>query len=640
MDFGGFFLLFLNGLAAASSLFMVACGLSLIFGVSRIVNFAHGSLYMFGLYLAYSLVSRALPGTDIGFWGGVLLAAVITGALGGLIEITILRRIYRAPELFQLLATFALVLVLSDLALWLWGPEDLLGPHAPALAGSLSIFGRQFPTYNLLLVCVGPLVLLLLWLILNKTRWGTLVRAATQDRQMLETLGVNQAWLFTGVFALGAFLAGLAGALQLPNEPASLGLDLLTIGDAFAVVVIGGMGSIPGAFVAAFVIAQVKALCIGLGTIHLGSLAIDLPQLTLVIEFLIMAIVLVFKPWGLFGNHAAATRGPAAPERPYHRAGPRTLAISVGLLVLLALVPMAGTAFPYLPVLVQDMLIAVLFAASLHFIMGPGGMHSFGHAAYYGVGAYAAAILLQRYALPMETSILAAPFIAAAAALIYGWFCVRLSGIYLAMLTLAFAQITWSIAYQWNDVTGGSNGLIGIWPADWLADGNRFYYFTLLIVLFSILVLRRLLFSPFGYALRASRDSMQRSNAIGIDGKRIQWIAFIIAGFFAGLAGALFVYSKGSISPEELYVSKSIDGLVMVLLGGVQSVSGPLAGAGFYVVLHDYITGITEYWKGLFGLVILLLVLLFPQGLAGLGEQLAAWKTASNKAERLRGERR
>ncbi len=640
MDFGGFFLLFLNGLAAASSLFMVACGLSLIFGVSRIVNFAHGSLYMFGLYLAYSLASHYLPRTDIGFWCGVLLAAVATGALGGVIEIAILRRIYRAPELFQLLATFALVLVLSDLALWLWGPEDLLGPHAPALAGSLSIFGRQFPTYNLLLVCVGPLVLLLLWLILNKTRWGTLVRAATQDRQMLETLGVNQAWLFTGVFALGAFLAGLAGALQLPNEPASLGLDLLTIGDAFAVVVIGGMGSIPGAFVAAFVIAQVKALCIGLGTIHMGSLAIDLPQLTLVIEFLIMAIVLVFKPWGLFGKQTGTTRGPAALEKPYRRARPRMIAAGVGLIVLLALVPTAGTTFPYLPVLVQDMLIAVLFASSLHFIMGPGGMHSFGHAAYYGMGAYAAAILLQRYALPMEISILAAPFIAAAAALVYGWFCVRLSGIYLAMLTLAFAQITWSIAYQWNDMTGGSNGLIGIWPADWLADGDRFYYFTLFTVLISILILRRLLFSPLGYALRASRDSMQRSNAIGIDGKRVQWLAFVIAGFFAGLAGALFVYSKGSISPEELYVSKSIDGLVMVLLGGVQSVSGPLAGAGFYVLLHDYITGITEYWKGLFGLIILLLVLLFPQGLAGLGEQLAAWKAARGNVGRPRRELR
>jgi len=623
MDLSGFAVLFLNGLAGTSSLFMVACGLSLIFGVSRIVNFAHGSLYMFGLYFAYSLATHFLPAGAGGFWLALLLAAVLVGALGALVELLILRRIYQAPELFQLLATFALVLILSDMALWLWGPEDLLGPQAPGLGSSIPIFGRQFPTYNLLLILIGPTVLLSLWLLLNRTRWGTLIRAATQDRQMLEALGVNQSWLFTGVFALGAFLAGLGGALQLPIEPANLNLDLLTIGDAFAVVVIGGMGSIPGAFVAAFIIAQVKALCIGLGTIQLAGIDIALPQLTLVVEFLIMAVVLIFKPWGLFGTRTGTPRHSGTSEAPYRPAGALLKIIGIGVLVLLLCVPLTMDAFPYLPVLIQDILIAVLFAASLHFIMGAGGLHSFGHAAYYGMGAYAAALLLQRYALPMSFAIVLAPFVAAVAALIYGWFCVRLSGVYLAMLTLAFAQITWSIAYQWNDVTGGSNGLIGIWPAAWLEDPVHFYYFVLAIVLLSVLALRWLLFSPLGYALRASRDSLERSGAIGIDSMRVQWIAFIIAGFFAGLAGALFVFSKGSISPEELYVSKSIDGLVMVLLGGLQSVTGPLSGAAFYVLLHDYITGITEYWKGLFGLIILLLVLLFPQGLGGLGSRLS-----------------
>ena len=632
MDLSGFAFLFLNGLAGTSSLFMVACGLSLIFGISRIVNFAHGSLYMFGLYFAYSLATYFLPAGPGGFWLALLLAALLVGALGAIIELLVLRRIYQAPELFQLLATFALVLVLSDLALWLWGPEDLLGPQAPGLASSVPIFGRQFPTYNLLLILIGPLVLLLLWLLLNRTRWGTLLRAATQDRQMLEALGVNQSWLFTGVFALGAFLAGLGGALQLPIEPASLTLDLLTIGDAFAVVVIGGMGSIPGAFVAAFIIAQVKALCIGLGTVHLDGIEIALPQLTLVVEFLIMAVVLIFKPWGLFGARTGTPRSSGTPEAPYRPASALLKIIGVCVIAMLICVPLAIETFPYLPVLIQDILIAMLFAASLHFIMGAGGMHSFGHAAYYGVGAYAAALLLQRYALPMSFAIALAPFVASIAALIYGWFCVRLSGIYLAMLTLAFAQITWSVAYQWNDVTGGSNGLIGIWPAAWLEDPVHFYYFVLAIVLLSILALRWLLFSPLGYALRASRDSMQRSGAIGIDSMRVQWIAFVIAGFFAGLAGALFVFSKGSISPEELYVSKSIDGLVMVLLGGIQSITGPLSGAASYVLLHDYITGITEYWKGLFGLIILLLVLLFPQGLGGLGNRIGQWLRKAGRA--------
>ena len=210
MELSAFLVQLLNGLAGASSLFLVAAGLSLIFGVTRIVNFAHGSFYMLGIYLAWSLVDWL--GASMGFWPAVLLAALLTGMAGALVEVVVLRRVYRAPELFQLLATFALVLVLKDAVLWLWGPEDLLGPRAPGLSGAVSVAGHPFPEYDLLLIVVGPLVLGLMWLLVHRTRWGRLVRAATQDRDMLAALGVNQAWLFTSVFALGAMLAGLGGA--------------------------------------------------------------------------------------------------------------------------------------------------------------------------------------------------------------------------------------------------------------------------------------------------------------------------------------------------------------------------------------------------------------------------------------------
>lgn len=238
----------LNGLAEASALFLVAAGLSLIFGVSRIVNFAHGSFFMLGMYVAHSLIERLGGGSwrVMGFWGALLLAALAVGLLGALVEMLLLRRIYKAPELFQLLATFALVLVFNDAALWIWGPEDLLGRRAPGLAGAVQLFGRAYPSYNLVLIVIGPAILGLLWILLTRTRWGVMVRAATHDREMLGALGVNQAWLFTGVFALGCMLAGLGGALQLPREPASLGRDLTAIGDAFVIVVVGGMGSIPG----------------------------------------------------------------------------------------------------------------------------------------------------------------------------------------------------------------------------------------------------------------------------------------------------------------------------------------------------------------------------------------------------------
>src|SRR5450756_2428395 len=302
---------FLNGLASASSLFLVAAGLSIIFGVTRIVNFAHGSLYMLGTYTAYSLV-KTFGGGMLGFWGGVICAGIVIGLFGALVERLLLRRLYHAPELLQLLATFALVLIIRDFALWTWGPEDLLGPRAPGLGGAVAIAGRQFPEYDLFLIALGPVVLVLLWLLLTRTRWGTLVRAATEDREMAGALGVNQAWLFTSVFALGSFLAGLGGAVQLPREPAVLTMDLNILSDVFVVVVVGGMGSIPGAFLAAVIIGVVKAFCIGIGNVAVFGIDFSFSKLTLVVEFIVMVVVLVMRPWGLMGRQQGIPRGPAS----------------------------------------------------------------------------------------------------------------------------------------------------------------------------------------------------------------------------------------------------------------------------------------------------------------------------------------
>ncbi|MGQ2997885.1 ABC transporter permease [Variovorax sp.] len=621
MSFSGFVVQLLNGLAGASSLFFVAAGLSLIFGVTRIVNFAHGSFFMVGIYLAYTLVDKL--GASLGFWPALLIAAVAVGVLGALIEVLLLRRIYKAPELFQLLATFALVLVIKDAVLWLWGPDELLGPRAPGLKGSVEILGRQFPSYDLFLIVVGPVVLGLVWLLLTRTRFGTLVRAATQDREMVSALGVNQAWLFTAVFALGALLAGLGGALQLPREPATLEMDLNTIGAAFVVVVVGGMGSLPGAYVAALLIAEIKAVCIWLGVVQIFGIDVSFSKLTLMVDFLVMAAVLVWRPWGLFGRAQAPSRYVGMQEEPLRRSGNLYLAGAVVLALVLAALPVLTAGSPYTLVLMIDLLIAALFAASLHFIMGPAGMHSFGHAAYFGLGAYGAALLARSLGLPMELTLVVAPLVAALGAFVYGWFAVRLSGVYLAMLTLAFAQITWAITYQWDSFTGGSNGLTGVWPSAWLSDKRAYYWLTLVLVSAGVWWLRRVLYSPFGYTLRAGRDSVLRADAIGIDVKRMQWAAFVIAGAVAGLAGALFAFSKGSISPETLSVGKSVDGLVMVLLGGIQTLAGPVVGAVTFTWLHDTVARNTDYWRAMLGAIILILVLLFPQGIAGSIKQLA-----------------
>jgi branched-chain amino acid transport system permease protein len=603
----------LSGLSHAATLFLVSCGLSIIFGVTRIVNFAHGSFYMLGAYMAYSFGQSlaAHLGGPLGFWGGILLAALAAGVAGVAMEMLLLRRIYHAPELFQLLATFGVVLIVQDAALWTWGRDDLFAGRAPGLKGTVEILGERFPQYHLFLIVLGPIVLGLLWLLFHRTRWGVLVRAATQDREMVGALGVNQRWLFTSVVFLGAALAGLGGALQIPKEAVNLQMDVNIIAEAFVVVVIGGMGSVGGAFLASLLVGLLSAFGI-----------LIFPQLTLVLTFLVMALVLVIRPYGLLGKPETRTRiASQAAERPLLPATrPVLVAGSMLLAALLALPALAGE---YAELLATEVFILALFAASLHFIMSVGGLVSFGHAAYFGIGAYACGLLLQRLALPMEIALPAAPLAAGAIAVLFGWFCIRLSGVYLAMLTLAFAQILWSAAFQ-SAWTGGDNGILGVWPAAWVGSKTAYYYFTLALVALSLLCLRRAVFSPFGYALRAGRDSPLRADAIGIDVRRQQWAAFAAAGAFAGLAGGLHAFHKGSVFPNVLSIPQSVDALVMVLLGGVHTLSGPLVGAAVYHTLLAEVMRSLEYWRFIVGAVIVLLVVAFPQGIVGFAQRLAS----------------
>ncbi|MCT4655093.1 MAG: ABC transporter permease [Cohaesibacter sp.] len=599
----------LTGLANAGALFMVASGLSLIFGVTRIVNFAHGSFYMLGAFIGYSLM-QVLPGI-VGFWTSILLAGVIVGLIGVIVEICVLRPVYRAPELFQLVATFGVILVIQDLALMVWGAEDVLGPRAPGLKGIVRIMGEPIPKYDLALIAITPFVALALWYLITKTRVGILVRAATQDREMVGALGVNQAWLFTGVFFLGAALAGLGGAIQLPKGGADLMMDFNILAAIFVVVVIGGMGSLPGAYLAAVLISVLNVFGVAY-----------LPQSTLVLMFVVMAVVLMVRPYGLFGREeVAGEHGQVGePERPIKPAGKKVRMIVAAFLVLLMLVPLAGNSF--ITVLLTDIIIFCLFAASLHFILGLGGLVSFGHAAFFGGGAYVAALLVTYADTPMEFALLMAPIGAGMAAVIIGWLCIRLTGVYFAMLTMAFAQLIWSLVFQWGEVTGGDDGLVDIWPSDWLSGGTTYYYLTMLLGVGGIIFLRHVAHSPFGYALRASRDSARQAEAMGINTKKVQWAAFAFAGAMAGIAGGLFVFSKGSIFPSELEIARSFDALIVIFLGGVKTLSGAVVGGASLEMVKDYITRF-EYWRLALGLLIIGVVILAPEGIVGSLSKLA-----------------
>ena len=282
---------FMGGLTAAMFLFLIASGLSLIFGVLRVLNFAHGSFYMLGAYIAWQVVhwvSIAAPGH---FWLATIAATAGIAILGGIIERLLFRFLYGREELYQLLFTYALVLILGDAAKVIWGTEQLSVSRPMMLNGGFEVFGSTLPYYNLFIIAIGPLIALAVWLMLTRTGLGRMVRAAALDREMLDALGANVGWLYTGMFMLSAALAGLAGALVTPIQSIVPGMDVEIIVQAFIVVVIGGLGSFWGTFWGSMLYGQVLSFGI-----------LIFPGFSLFSVFALMAVILIVRPWGLFGK--------------------------------------------------------------------------------------------------------------------------------------------------------------------------------------------------------------------------------------------------------------------------------------------------------------------------------------------------
>jgi branched-chain amino acid transport system permease protein len=280
----------LSGLTAAMFLFIVASGLSLVFGVLRVLNFAHGSFYMFGAYMAWQVTQWVGAATG-SFWLAVLGAAASVAILGGLIERFLLRRLYGKEDLYQLLLTYALVLILGDCARIIWGTQQLAMPRPAGLAGSFEIAGAVVPHYNFFIIVLGPLVAAGCWLLLSRTGTGRLIRAAAYDREMLAALGADVGRLYTLMFMAGAFLAGMGGALVTPVRSIVPGMDVDIIVEAFIVVVIGGLGSFWGTFLGALIFGQVLAFGI-----------LVLPGFSIFAVFALMAAVLIVRPAGLLGR--------------------------------------------------------------------------------------------------------------------------------------------------------------------------------------------------------------------------------------------------------------------------------------------------------------------------------------------------
>ena len=290
MSFDVLFNQFMSGIARGALLFLVASGLSLTFGVLRVLNFAHGSLYMLGAFLSYSIWTFLLMPT-FGFYIAAVLVALIMAVVGLIIEFGLLRRLYARGWPEQLLATYAIILVITDLVKWAWEGKFLSIPRPEPFTGAVFMFDFPFPSYNFFVILLGAGLVIFLWWLVYRTRLGDIIRAAAHDREMVSALGIPIPWLFTSIFAMGAAIAGLSGAVTAPFGSVALGMDIEIIIECFAVVVIGGMGSLPGTLLGSFIVGQVYAFGI-----------MFLPNLALAFIFLVMAVVLIIRPWGIFGR--------------------------------------------------------------------------------------------------------------------------------------------------------------------------------------------------------------------------------------------------------------------------------------------------------------------------------------------------
>jgi branched-chain amino acid transport system permease protein len=606
LGFDALALQLLNGLSHATTLFLMASGLTLIFGVTRIVNFAHGSFFMLGALWSAHAVTNWWPAWGESAWGyglAMLMGAALAALLGALTEWLLLKRMRHAPQLYQLVATFGLTLALHDAMRWFFGPEEVFAPRFPGLKGAIELGESFFPTWQVVTLLLGPLVWLGLHLLLTRTLWGQRVKAATQDRDMLDALGVNPAPIMLGVVMLGCGLAGLAGALQLPREPAHLQMDVNVVVETFVVVVTGGLGSIGGAFAAAMLIGVIHALGLNF-----------FPQATLVLVFLTMAVVLVWRPQGLAGSTAHTEQRESVPVFSLWPVGFGGRAAWVALFVGLTL--LAWGQGDYGRSLAEDVMVMMLFGLSLQWMMALGGLVSFGHAAFFALGAYGAALAHLNWGASLGLALLAGMALALAVALVFGALVVRSSGVYLAMLSLALAQMVWAGATQWVGLTGGDNGLIGLRLID-AAQRPVWDAVRLVLSLLAVAGMARVVKSSRGAALQALRDAPLRAAASGLQVQLLRYQVFVGSALLAGLAGGLWAAFKGAVFPSVASVAMSVDALLVILLGGVHQLWGAAVGSTLLVWGGAELGQGLDYWRGILGVLIMVVMVLAPSGVLG-----------------------
>lgn len=602
----------LNGLSLGGIYVLMAIGLSLIFGMMNVVNFAHGSLWMIGAYLTFAVLSAgSLPlGT---FWLALIVGPLVVGAVGAGMEYTTFRPLYGRNPLYHILLTFGFTLIFADVVEYLWG----VGFHSvrppSILVGAITIGPMYYPKYRLFVLVAALVLSGAVWAMLRYTSFGLVIRAGSQNRLMSRSLGINVSAYYTAVFALGAGLAGIAGVLSAPLFPIVPSMWTRAIIIAFIVVIVGGLGSFRGAVVAGLLIGVVESLG-----------ATYVPELSGYLIYILMFGVLLFRPNGIFGRegHVEATEAEIEIESRLPTIGPRhrVFVAAIGFMLLYPFLMRALFSVTYINIMVQAMAFGIL-ALSLDLVTGYTGLISFGHAMFIGLGAYVTALTLLNVTGLLIVAVPVAVLIAALIAWGVGYLGIRVSGVYFAMLTLAVAQMFHRLTLDLQSLTGGSDGIGFALPAAPLLnlENTTTIYFIGLVTLVGLYLLAvRILESPFGTSLVAIRDSEHRMEALGYDVNKYKRRTFMLSGAYGGIAGSLYALYFTFLDPGLLGWTTSGDTIVMMILGGIGTLYGPIIGAITFVGLEHVLSSFIDYWEFVVGLLFILVVILIPRGLVSL----------------------
>jgi branched-chain amino acid transport system permease protein len=594
----------LIGLINGSFYAMLSMGLAIIFGMLNILNFMHGTFYMLGAFLTW----MALQYLGIGFWPSLLLAPLTVAILGLVLERTLIRHVYDLDPLYGLLLTFGLSLVVEGVFRNLFGSMGRPYAIPAALSGGTNLGFMFLPTYRAWALCISVVICFGTWLVVERTKLGAYLRAATERPDIVLTFGINVRRLVTLTYALGVGLAALAGTLAAPIYQVSpqMGSGLLVT--VFAVVVIGGMGSIGGSIFAGLALGVVE----GLTKVFYG-------EFSNTVVFVVMVMVILARPAQLFSGSTSAVAVASSGSGVGSGRAPPLLWWGLALLGLVA--PLA-----VYPILVIKALCIALFACSFNLLVGYVGLMSFGHAAFFGMAAYVAAHVVKAWGMPPELAILAGMAVAGILGTAVGWLAIRRQGLYFAMITLALAQTVYFFALQAR-FTHGEDGIQGVPRGHLLgvidlSANMTMYYFVYVLFAAAFFLIYRIIHSPFGLVLKATRDNEARAVSLGYRVDRFKLMAFALSSVLAGLAGALkaLTFQLATLSDIDFQASGTV--VLLTLVGGMGTVLGPVVGAFVVVAMEHYLAGLGSWVSVIQGGVFTACVLAFRRGIVG---QIVVW---------------